>query len=154
MACFTSGQVRSAMKTDFGCASASAGRNANSLSADSIEEARVADLGGVLRQLDVDPGDDVAERAILERPARALRRAQLGLAETLERFAPFGIELAEPAADGVCGTRPRHLLARKTRVAERVIEHHRPPEAHVPGEPGDARGAEVVALAIGPVGAP
>src|SRR5437763_15639027 len=95
MACFTSGQVRSAMKTD--CANATAGRNASSrLSADGIQKARITDLGGVLRQLDVDPGDDVAERSILERPARALRRAQLVVAQPTELRTPLGVQPAEP----------------------------------------------------------
>src|SRR5437763_14224669 len=105
MACFTSGQVRSAMKTD--CANATAGRNASSrLSADGIEKARITDLGGVLRQLDVDPGDDVAERSILERPARALRRAQLLVVQMGKFPAPPRVQPAEPCADVAGVARP------------------------------------------------
>lgn len=42
-----------------------------------IEEARVADLGGVLGQLDVDPGDHVAKRPVPERPACPPRRREI-----------------------------------------------------------------------------
>jgi hypothetical protein len=40
--------------------------------ADGVEEPCVTDLRGVLRELDVHPGDDVAERTTLERPACSL----------------------------------------------------------------------------------
>src|SRR5688500_11892742 len=39
---------------------------------DGVEEARVADLGGVLRELDIDPCNDVTERTLLERPSCSL----------------------------------------------------------------------------------
>src|SRR2546422_3976976 len=44
---------------------------------DRVEEARVADLGSVLRELDIDPCDHVPERAVLERPSCSLRRSQV-----------------------------------------------------------------------------
>src|SRR5688572_30487423 len=53
-----------------------------------MEEAGVADFGGVLGQLDVDPAGDVAKGPVLVRPARPFRRAQVVLCELAERLAP------------------------------------------------------------------
>src|ERR1044071_5866421 len=64
---------------------------ATSAGADGVEEARVADLGGVLRELDVDPRDDVAERSVLERPLCSLRRLQLLVGDLLKCHSPLSL---------------------------------------------------------------
>src|SRR6266480_1840142 len=38
-----------------------------------VQEACVADLGGVLREFDIDPCDDISERPVPEGPSRPLR---------------------------------------------------------------------------------
>jgi hypothetical protein len=46
---------------------------------------------------------------------------------------------------------PVDPFALQRRLAERVVEDHRPPENDVPGEPRDARRADVVTLVVRPV---
>ena len=119
-----------------------------------MKKAGVADLGGVLRELDIDPGDDVAEWAVPERPPGPFRRLQVRIGQLIQLLPPGLVKSAHPLAYRSRAARPGHLLAGERPVAEGMIERHGPPEADVPGQPGDAGGAEVVALVLGPVGAP
>ena len=47
-----------------------------------------------------------------------------------------------------------YVILRERGRTEGVVEHHRPPEPHVPGDPRDARRPQRVRLVIGPLGAP
>src|SRR2546428_6788799 len=76
--------------------------------ADGVKEAGVSDLGGVLREFDIDPGDDVTERPVLERPSGSLRRSQVVVSDLLEYRSPLSLQLAEPSAYGVGIARPHH----------------------------------------------
>jgi hypothetical protein len=46
------------------------------------------------------------------------------------------------------------ILARYCAVAKRMIVYHRPPKAHMPGQPGNAGWAKIVAFMFWPIGAP
>src|SRR2546426_7436513 len=80
-------------------------------SADGVEEACVADLGGVLREFDIDPCDDITERTVPEGPSRPLRGLQVVVADLLKAPLPPSPEPAEPLAYVVGSARPRHALA-------------------------------------------
>ena len=64
---------------------------ATSAVADGVEEARVADLGGVLREFDIDPCDDVTERTVLEGPSRSLCRSQGVVGNLLQYHSPLSL---------------------------------------------------------------
>lgn len=64
-------------------------RAATSPGTDGVEEACVADLGGILHELDVDPCDDVTERAVLEGPSCSLCRSQIVIGDLLEHYPPL-----------------------------------------------------------------
>jgi len=51
---------------------------------DGVEEAGVADLGGVLGEFDVGSGDDVTEGTVPERPSGPLGRSQVVVGDLLE----------------------------------------------------------------------
>lgn len=61
---------------------------------------------------------------------------------------------AQPRAHLVGIARPVHVIAGQSPVTERMVDHHGPPEAEVPRQPGDARRTDVISLVIGPVGVP
>src|SRR6267143_7217130 len=83
-----------------------------------VKEARVADLGGVFGELHIDPGDDVAERTVLERPSRSICRPQFVVGDLLNGCSPLSLQPAEPLPHGVAIARPHHVLARDGPVAE------------------------------------
>src|SRR6185369_9488590 len=105
-------------------------------------------------QLDVDPGDDIAERAVTERPTSELSGLQVAVGEFVERRDPFVAQPAELFTNAVSAARPGHRFPRQIARAEGMVEHHRPPESDVPRDPRDAGRAEIVALVLGPIGAP
>jgi len=96
-----------------------------SAGSDGVEEACVAELCGVLRELDIGPGDDIAERLVLEGPAGPLYRVHVAAGELLEPGSPLTLKLADPLADAVGGARPQHVKE------PRNTEPARPP----PGQP-------------------
>lgn len=62
-----------------------------SAGADGVEEACVADLGGVLREFDIDPCDNVTERTVQERPSCSLCRSQVVVGDLLKYHSPLSL---------------------------------------------------------------
>src|SRR5260221_14787501 len=63
---------------------------ATSARAHRIEKTRVADFRGIFRELDIDPGDDIAERTILEGPSRSVCRSYVVVGYTIDCALPRG----------------------------------------------------------------
>jgi len=119
-----------------------------------MEKTRIADLSGVLGELDIGPGDDIAEGPLLKRPSGAPSQLQILLGQLLERVPPLEMQRAQPVDDGAGVARPGDPFPGKRGVPERMVEDHGPPELDVPCHPGDARRAEVIPFVAGPVGVP
>src|SRR5438876_240597 len=64
------------------------------------------------------------------------------------------MELDQPASHRLGVSGPRHVISFQFGAAERLIQHCRPPVANVPRSPRDAWRSRLVALMLGPIGAP
>src|SRR6185436_20997993 len=101
------------------------------------EKTGVADLGGVLHQLDVEPAHDIVEGAVLHRPSSMPVGLEVVFVQAVEGVAPFLLQPRDAPTDRIRAAGPGHLFPGKAAVAKGMIEGHGPPEIDVPGDPAD-----------------